>query len=88
MDCQDLTIIELRKLAKEQGLKNITKLKKEELIDLLQTEISSDHDAVKKEELIDHSESGYKLTNQEDEIIEGSLEVLPDGYGFLRGDNY
>lgn len=93
MDCQDLTIIELRKLAKEQGLKNITKLRKEELIDLLQTktseiEISLDHNHAKKEELIDDSESGYKLTNQDDEIIEGILEVLPDGYGFLRGDNY
>ena len=30
----------------------------------------------------------YKVNNEEDEIIEGILEVLPDGYGFLRGDNY
>ena len=32
--------------------------------------------------------SGYKLTNEDDEIVEGILEVLPDGYGFLRGKNY
>ena len=31
---------------------------------------------------------GYKLTNNGDKIVEGILEVLPDGYGFLRGDNY
>ena len=34
------------------------------------------------------SESGYKLTSEGDEFVEGILEVLPDGYGFLRGDNY
>ena len=34
------------------------------------------------------NESGYKLTNEDDQIVEGILEVLPDGYGFLRGDNY
>ena len=31
---------------------------------------------------------GYKLTNEGDEFVEGILEVLPDGYGFLRGENY
>ena len=30
----------------------------------------------------------YKLTNETDEIVEGILDILPDGYGFLRGDNY
>ena len=30
----------------------------------------------------------YKLTNEDDKIVEGILEVLPDGYGFLRGENY
>ena len=36
----------------------------------------------------DNNTSGYKLTNADDKIVEGVLEVLPDGYGFLRGDNY
>lgn len=34
------------------------------------------------------SNSTYKVTNADDQIIEGILEVLPDGYGFLRGENY
>jgi len=49
----------------------------------------------KKEEVIEaerevntSDNAGYKLTNEGDEIIEGVLEVLPDGYGFLRGYNY
>ena len=31
---------------------------------------------------------GYKLTSPDDKISEGILEILPDGYGFLRGKNY
>ena len=30
----------------------------------------------------------YKLTNEGDEIVEGILDIMPDGYGFLRGDNF
>ena len=30
----------------------------------------------------------YKLTTDGDEIVEGILDILPDGYGFLRGENY
>ena len=30
----------------------------------------------------------YKLTNEGDEIVEGILDILPDGYGFLRGEIY
>ena len=32
--------------------------------------------------------TSFKITNSDDKIAEGILEVLPDGYGFLRGDNY
>ena len=34
------------------------------------------------------SDLAYKLTNADDFIAQGVLEVLPDGYGFLRGENY
>ena len=30
----------------------------------------------------------YKLTTDGDEIVEGILDILPDGYGFLRGENF
>ena len=38
--------------------------------------------------LAEPSNGSYKLTNADDQIVEGILEVLPDGYGFLRGENY
>lgn len=93
---ESYTLVELRQLAKEKGIKNVSKLKKEELIEYLtniqgettsQSEEEVSTEIPKKEENVDNN-TGYKVTNEEDEIVEGILEVLPDGYGFLRGDNY
>jgi len=82
--------IELKDMAKEKGVKNISKLKKEDLIQILSKETNTiPTEEIKKEEKNSSVTSGgYKLTNEGDEFVEGILEVLPDGYGFLRGDNY
>ena len=80
MEYSELNLTQLKQIAKEKGITNISKLKKDEIIELLQN-YSDDN---KKND----SSNSYKLTNEGDEIIEGILEVLPDGYGFLRGDNY
>lgn len=99
---KNMTLLELRNFAKEKNIKNISKLKKEELIALLdQIEKSSKNIKIEEnieeirydgndEEQIEVNDTiiGYKLTNEDDQIVEGILEVLPDGYGFLRGDNY
>ena len=45
-------------------------------------------ESIEKNDEEDLTSKGYKLTNDGDKIVEGVLEVLPDGYGFLRGDNY
>ena len=52
--------------------------------------IKNNNEIEKEEIYVDETEQGntYKVTNSDDQIIEGILEVLPDGYGFLRGDNY
>ena len=95
MDLNECTLVELRQLAKERGIKNVSKLKKEDLIDIL----SEEKDKVENNEQNTNeninenisstsSSVSYKVTNQDDEIVEGILEVLPDGYGFLRGENY
>jgi len=111
----EMTLAELKELAKEQNIKNVSKLKKEELIGVLidvqrsrnkaeeqekkkaqqlekkQNEIKYDDEDEEiniEGTIIGDSAVGYKVTNEEDEIVEGILEVLPDGYGFLRGDNY
>ena len=93
MSIENSTLSELKELAKSMGLKNISKLKKDELIQLIKTEEAPSNEEkteVKENEVKEKEEqnSRYKVTNEEDEIVEGILEVLPDGYGFLRGDNY
>ena len=101
MDLENYTLVELRQLAKEKGIKNTSKLKKEEIIEkLLKLENESieakeiEYDGsyvatdVTTSSLAESSNGSYKLTNADDQIVEGILEVLPDGYGFLRGENY
>ncbi len=101
MDLNNYTLVELRQMAKERGAKTVSKMKKEELIQFLQENSNvSMKEETRKEDLQseasettysepgDNNTSGYKLTNADDKIVEGVLEVLPDGYGFLRGDNY
>ena len=82
MDIENCNLTELKELAKDKGIKNISKLKKEELVNIL-NENCKEEFAEKKE-----TTDRYKVTNEDDFIVEGILEVLPDGYGFLRGDNY
>lgn len=92
MDFKKYTLVELRQLAKEKGAKNVSKLKKDELLEFLEnTENNNASDETQNLSEIKNDETndtGYKLTNNDDQIVEGILEVLPDGYGFLRGENY
>ena len=102
-----MTLVELRSLAKENNIKNISKLKKEELIEMLKQVLKTNIQLENNEELdpsnilteekainqTQYDANGepiidYKLTNEGDQIVEGILDILPDGYGFLRGDNY
>ena len=141
MDLTNCTLVELRQMAKEKGIKNVTKLKKDELIEILDSNsknadltkqnnnlnenvsneklnVADTHSAennngsqndnldnIRNENTItektsnnvryeidenakNDSDLAYKLTNADDFIAQGVLEVLPDGYGFLRGENY
>ena len=102
-ELENMTLLELRNFAKDQNIRNISKLKKDELIALLKQvaqtskpqekteekeEIRYDKDDEEQLESVGEAVIDYKVTNDDDEIVEGILEVLPDGYGFLRGDNY
>ena len=107
MNFEKCTLVELRQLAKEKGIKNVSKLKKDELITILSdnknetetvknadkveaqsVQLNTEKKAEKVESEYNNNHGGYKVTNADDQIIEGILEVLPDGYGFLIGENY
>ena len=89
MDFDNYTLVELRQLAKEKGIKSVTKYKRDELCELLN---SYENEEEEKEDLENKTQSrvvdGYTLSSSNDTIAEGILEILPDGYGFLRGKNY
>ena len=93
MELESLSIADLRELAKQRGIENVSKLKKAELIEKIlenynnsKNEINSETE--KEEKNVQNNEIEYKLNSEDDEYVEGILELLPDGYGFLRGDNY
>ena len=99
LNLEEKTLTELKELAKENNIKNISKLKKEELVQVLEQVINTSAEASRSIKKIEEKSeettqtegqeiSGYKLTTEGDEIVEGILDILPDGYGFLRGENY
>ena len=103
LDIEAMTLIELKEVAKEYNIRNISKLKKDELITVLKqiTSQSNELEAHSTEIIEEAEESNkrqydstgepivdYKLTSDGDAIVEGILDILPDGYGFLRGDNF
>lgn len=96
MELESLSLIDLRNLAKDKGIENTSKLKKAELIEKImenynkEKNISSEIESENKNSEIEETsnDTEYKLTGENDEYVQGILELLPDGYGFLRGDNY
>jgi transcription termination factor Rho len=111
-----MTLANLREIAKDKGLKNITSLKKSELIEALlkatpqevpvrtekqeikptepaieaTTEVTEQNSTTGREERRPQTAPSLSELEQLDsgETKVGILEVLPDGYGFIRCDNY
>lgn len=115
-DLESKTLIELREMAKNAGLKGITTLKKSRLIEKL-NEIEKNQEPLDATEIVKNNDSSsiqsaetesmpsvvqkseeirpteikiQQTTNPLDSgtIEEGILEVLADGYGFLRTENF
>lgn len=122
---ENMKIVELREYAKNLGLKGVSKLKKQELIEAVSdfTENEKEEKAKEKQSESSNRETQENNVSEKDaqnsnrtggdnkndkpavqpvknEVIEysdpvrrtnlmsGVLEVLEDGYGFLRSDNY
>ncbi len=89
MDYSTKKIEELRQLAKETGIKGVSKLKKQALIELLLQKQESEIALAKEadEKPVVQEKNGLMLQGS-DNVVGGILEVLAEGYGFLRGENY
>ena len=86
---ESLSLAVLRDLAKARDLKGISTLKKAELVELMLAEDEKDKAKEVKEE-VKSEKAGTTDIEQLDsgEVAHGILEVLPDGFGFIRSDNY
>ncbi|MBQ9360872.1 MAG: transcription termination factor Rho [Lachnospiraceae bacterium] len=105
-----LPLVQLKELAKSQGLKGTSTMKKAELIELLATEAEKEDGNKQKESHVKPAEdkrvehAGGKREpveaydadsfpeDKEDLdsgiVANGILEVMQDGYGFIRCENY
>lgn len=103
MDYNNLTLAQLRDVAKENNIKSITTYKKNELIEILNNIKNEDNkkennvtetlnkncDKLEIDKPDDKPEKASYLKELDSGIeAEGILEVLADGYGFLRSNNY
>ena len=91
MDFSGKKIDELKQIAKDLGVKSVSKYKKQELIALIQEKESAAAlppvDPKPEEKPVVSEKNGLMLQGG-DNIVGGILEVLSEGYGFLRGENY
>ncbi|WP_317368385.1 transcription termination factor Rho [uncultured Tyzzerella sp.] len=98
MDYNSLTLAELRNIAKENNIKSIATYKKNELIEIINNLNKNDNQDLSpnKEELDKHCNNNFDKLDKASYLkeldsgisAEGILEVLSDGYGFLRSNNY
>lgn len=88
-----LPIKELRELAKTKGLKSITALRKEELVDAILS-VADEKTTEEVEEKDRENNTAGENAQEADrarptgEEVGGIVEVMADGFGFIRSANY
>ncbi len=90
---ESLPLATLKDLAKARGMKGISNVKKAELVEMMlrQDEIDEQQKRENVKEM--SANTGDKEVHDIDKLdsgvtAHGILEVMPDGYGFIRSDNY
>jgi len=79
---QEKTKEDLKKIAAELGIKVVSSLKKDELIELIEKKCT---DTAEETEPVFEEENQNRHEIKE---VSGLLEILADGFGFLRVDGY
>ena len=100
-----LSLTVLKDLAKARGIKGLTGLKKEQIVELMLAEdekdkakaapVSAQTEKKNVTYTVNNKEGGQAETVREDnanldsgQIADGILEVMADGFGFIRCDNF
>ena len=94
-DLKSKTLAQLKEIAKQMEIKVTTGLKKDELVEKIYSFSNSSLESQTitfKENSVEKVEEKHKSPNQEQMsnslLQEGILEVMADGYGFLRTENF
>lgn len=86
---ESLPLTSLKEIAKARGLKGVSTMKKADIIELMLKKDEQDKAEEAKEEVKSEKTGGIDIEELDSGITaQGILEVLPDGYGFIRSDNY
>lgn len=90
---ESLPLSTLKELAKARGLKGISTMKKAELVERMLEEDEKEKQASREQVKEMSANTGDKEVHDIDRLDSGItacgiLEVLPDGYGFIRSANY
>ncbi len=92
---KDKRIDDLKVIAKALGVPGISKYRKNELIEEIVKQAKiNDENNKKDEEIIvieddnDDNDTSSREDSKNTKEISGILDILPDGYGFLRSDGY
>ena len=102
---ESLSLTVLKDLAKARGIKGLTGLKKEQIVELMLAEdekdkaksapVSAQTEKKNVTYTVNNKEGGQAETVREDnanldsgQIADGILEVMADGFGFIRCDNF
>ncbi len=77
---KNLTLSELRRLAREKAIRGHSTMRKQELVEALTAVLSTDDSSIE--------DSGRSEKEKEHDIAAGVLEIMNDGFGFLRRYKY
>jgi len=75
---ESLALADLKEIAKARGIKGVSTMKKSEVVEAMLEE--DERSKISPEKLSDQLDSG--------ETAKGILEVMPDGFGFIRCENF
>ncbi len=75
---ESLALADLKEIAKARGIKGVSTMKKSEIVEAMLEE--DERSKISPEKLSDQLDSG--------ETAKGILEVMPDGFGFIRCENF
>ena len=93
---ESLPLATLKELAKARNMKGVSTMKKSDLIDAMLAQDEKDSQEAAQEEAKEEVREEMKEKKDATDIeqldsgktVNGILEVLPDGFGFIRSDNY